>query len=90
MGLGSCINDGCSNNPDTACMFNSFLLFITFWILAGFNTSKAIDVYQQKKLTLHFPCPYNKTGSCSEAFRQGGIKALIYKCNDAKKQYYQE
>jgi hypothetical protein len=55
-----------------------FLLF-PFWLISGFNKEKAVDAWH--KYSYFFPCPYkNKEGSCSNTFKEEGLKALVCKC----------
>lgn len=50
------------------------------FVVSGFNVGRAIDTYQDGYAHL-YRCPYpTKSGSCSEAFRNGGLPALLAKC----------
>ena len=64
------------------------LLFIAIspalWFASGFNKNKAINSYQ--KSAHEFSCPYGRDGSCSETFRNDGLKALICKCHETRKE----
>ena len=71
-----------SGTPGFTCLMVS-LLAPMFFVMSGFSSDKTIDKYQ--RYGNEFTCPFQKDGSCSEAFRNDGFKALICKCHETRK-----